>query len=108
MEKNLIIENFIEKCKEDMQKAKQDMLKSLNGKESVTNAYLLYAYKITMFDEILQMFISNKGGVGYYAKIYGKLESPLQTIFDDMITEYTEPKLLTENKMYRLLDKKGV
>lgn len=101
------VKDFIEKCKEDMQKAKKEMLESLNDKNWVTNKYLFLAYKITMFDEILDMFMTNKGGVGFYAKNYGNLESPLEKIFEDMITEFTEPKLLTENKMYKLLDKKG-
>lgn len=99
------VKEFIEKCKKDMQKAKTEMLESLNDKNWVTDKYLLLAYKITMFDEILNMFMANKGGVGFYVKIYGNLENPLEKIFDDMITEFTEPKLVTENKMYKLLDK---
>lgn len=102
---NEIVKQFIEKCKADMQIAKSKCKESIND---LTKDYLLYAYKITMYDEMLSMFMANKGGVGYYAKLYGNKENPLESIFNDMITEFTEPKLLTENKMYKLLDKKGV
>lgn len=99
------LENFLQKCRNDLEKIKTKLRNSLDTKETL---YIdLFAYKYTMCKEIYDMFNSNRGGVGYYAKAYGNLENPLEVIFDDMITEYTEPKLLTENKLYRLLDKKG-
>lgn len=99
------LENFLQKCRNDLEKIKAKLRNSLDTKETL---YIdLFAYKYTMCKEIYDMFNSNRGGVGYYAKAYGNLENPLEVIFDDMITEYTEPKLLTENKLYRLLDKKG-
>lgn len=101
---------FIEQCKGDMQKAKDDMFNALNNGNGVRKDYLLLAYKITMFAEILDMFMCNAEEVGIndYIKIYGDLENPLEKIYEDMITYFTEPKLITKNKMYKLLFKKGV
>lgn len=103
---NELVKEFLEKCKQDIQKTKQDLKKSI---ENLDNQYLFLCYKITFFDEVMEMFKSNKGGVGYYTKLYGEKENPLNEIFGDYL-EFcnTEPHLLTENKLYWLLDKKGV
>lgn len=108
--KNEVIDNFIEKCKKDMQILKDKMFNALNNGNGVRNDYINIAYKMTMYDEMLDYFLCNGAevGIGYYARLYGDLENPLQQIYKDMITEFTEPKLLTKNKMYKLLDKKGV
>lgn len=99
------LENFLQKCRNDLEKIKKELRNTLDTKETM---YInLFTYKYVMCKEMYDIFDSNRGGVGFYAKAYGDLKNPLEKIFDDMITEFTEPKLVTENKMYKLLDKKG-
>ena len=107
---NKVVDNLLEKCEEDMKKLKEEMIDIITGKKESVVDYTYYAYKITMYKEILDMLKCNGAeiGVGYFAKLYGNDERPLNNIYDDMISLFTEPRLMTKNKMWKLLDKKGV
>ena len=100
------VEEFLEKCRQNIQKVKQDIKISI---DNLDNKYIHLCFKMTFFNEVMEIFKSNKGGVGYYTKLYGDKEYPLSEIFSDYLEKCnTEPHLLTENKLYWLLDKKGV
>lgn len=103
---NKEIKSFLRTCEKDMKKTKEELEKSLKETNPICD-YVFYSYKIVIIDEVLQMFKSNKGGVGFWAKAYKDINRPLSKIFTDIISLYTEPKLVTENKLYRVLDKKG-
>jgi hypothetical protein len=106
-EKNEVVEEFLSKCRADMRLLKDKLFESLEGTNRLTNDYLFYAYEITLCDEIYNCFEKNRGGVGIYAKNYVNEENPLMKIYNDMITNFTEPTLINENKLYKLIDKKG-
>ena len=102
---NEVIENFLEKCRVDIQLTKQEIKDSI---DNLTKDYLHLCYKIAFFDDLMDIFKANRGGVGHYAILYAKEEHPLQKIYMDYLSDFTERKLITENGLYKLLDKKGV
>lgn len=105
MQENEVVKEFLEKCKQNIQEVKQELRTSI---DNLDNKYIHLCYKITFFDEIMFEFMHNRGGVGYYAKLYKDSKNPLNDIFSDYLSNFTEGHLITENKLYKLLDKKGV
>lgn len=99
-------DNFLKKCKNDL-KVIRERLKKYLEVDNIQNIEL-YTYKYCMCTEIYDLFKSKKGGVNSFIEEYGDEENPLMKIFEDYITEFTEPTLMTENKLYKLLDKKEV
>lgn len=102
-DKDKQVENFIKKCKEDLDFIKKEL--GIAIIENNTQNISFYAYKYTLCEEIYDMFKVNRGGVGYFVRLYGILANPLMKIFDDTISYFTEPKLVTENKLYKVIDK---
>lgn len=97
------IEKFLEKCKADLDFIKKEL--GIAIIENNTQNIGFYAYKYTLCEEIYDMFKTNRGGIGYFIRFYNILANPLMKIFDDTITYFTEPKLITENKLYKIIDK---
>lgn len=100
--------DFFNKCFNDMQIIRNDLANALSKKDLQSVDFL--AYKHTLCLEIYDLLKCNGGqcGLGYFIKIYGEKENPLFEIFNDYIEKFTEPKLMTSNKLLKLLDKVGV
>lgn len=100
--------DFFNKCERDLELIRMKLEVYLRTKDLQNVG--LYTYKYTMCEEIFDLLKCNGGqcGLGYFIRLYGIKENPLEKIFDDYIEKFTEPKLMTNNKLYKLLDKKGV
>ena len=94
---------FLEKCRKDLDLIIKKLDRAI--KENDRQGIELYCYEHSLCSEIYDILKCNRGGVGYFIKFYNDLESPLIQIFDDRISYFTEPKLITENKLYQLIDK---
>ena len=102
-DRGAVVERFLKKCEKDLELIAQEVGVAIikNYKDNIA----FYCYKYTLCEEIYDMFKRLRGGVGYFAKYYGALENPLMQVFSDTITYFTEPKLVTENKLYKVVDK---
>lgn len=98
-QETLKIESFIGKCEKDLKLMKQEVLENDNM------LFETNCYKYVLCNEILQLFKSGEGMYNEYAKRYIDKYRPLSDIYSDYITNYTEPKLMTEYKLFRLLEK---
>lgn len=102
--------DFFNKCERDLELIRTELEVYLKTKDLQNVG--LYTYKYTMCEEMYDLFkCSGNGsycGLGYFIRLYETKENPLQDIFDDYIEKFTEPKLMTSNKLLKLLDKVGV
>lgn len=101
------ISNFFQKIKVEILELQQKLkMAILEGNYTYIT---LYTYKMQFFIELYELFKSNRMcELGHYIRLYGDLDKPLSNIYSDYISNFKEPKLLTDNKLFKLLDKKGV
>lgn len=99
---------FLDRCERDLALIRMELEVYLRTKDLQNVG--LYAYKYTMCEEIFNLLKCNGSecGLGYFIKLYGITQNPLEEIFDDYIEKLKEPKLMTSNKLLKLLDKVGV
>lgn len=100
--------DFFNKCERDLELIRMELEVYLRTKDLQNVG--LYTYKYTMCEEMYDLLKCNGSecGLGYFIRLYGIKENPLEEIFDDYIEKFTEPKLMTSNKLLKLLDKVGV
>lgn len=101
-------EVFFSKCKNDLEQIKSSIKKAIEIEDNPSLEFNCYKYEMCI--EIYNLFKCNGGecGLGYYMRLCGNLENPLQAIFNDYLENFTEKKLIKANDLYKLLDKKGV
>ncbi len=97
-------EEFIEKCKKELKEIRKETADMLINENLYTDFYI---YKLEFCEELLELLSRRQGNIIIDMAIsqYGKSEKILGEIFSKYITVRTEPKLISENKMFSFLEK---
>ncbi len=97
-------EEFLKKCKNNFQECKKETAELLINENQYT---MLYIYKLEFYEELFDLLSRRQFNtvVQLAMEKYGNCEKPLEAIFNKYLSVKTEPKLLSETKLFNFLIK---